>query len=86
MYDTHKLEVATLFRVFFATIYNNSYSRSYHGYCISSFGVGTCIYIMHTNINPYPAMLFYLNLHPLEDVFRYHDPELQVADNQICVI
>ena len=33
--------------------------------------------------NPYPANLIYLNFHPLEVVSRYHDPQLQAAENYL---
>ena len=33
-------------------------------------------------INYYPAKLINLNFHPLEVVFRYRDPQLQVGENK----
>ena len=31
-------------------------------------------------VNPYPAKLIYLIFHPLENVSRYRDPQLQSAE------
>ena len=33
------------------------------------------------NVNPYLAKLNYIIFHPLEVVSRYHDSQLQVAEN-----
>ena len=33
------------------------------------------------NVNPYRSKLIYFNFHPLEVVFRYRDPQLQVSEN-----
>ena len=32
-------------------------------------------------VNPYPAKVIYLNLHQLEVVFRFRDPQPQVIEN-----
>ena len=45
--------------------------------CFSA-GSSEMLYIL---INPYSAMLIYLNFRPLEGVSRYRDPQLQVAEN-----
>ena len=34
-------------------------------------------------INPLAAKLFNLNFHPLEDVSRWRDPQLQVSENYL---
>ena len=34
-----------------------------------------------SRINPFPARASYLNFHPLEVVFRYREPQLQVGEN-----
>ena len=36
-------------------------------------------------VNPFPAKLYYLIFHPLEDVSRYRDPQPQVVENYSCV-
>ena len=33
----------------------------------------------------YPAKLLYLNFQPLEIVYRYRDPQLQVTENYCCL-
>ena len=36
---------------------------------------------MTSLINPYAVKLIYLNFHPLEVVFHYRNPQLQVGEN-----
>ena len=36
-------------------------------------------------VNPLTAKLIYLNFQPLEVVSRYRDPQLQVAENYLCL-
>ena len=42
---------------------------------------GTMIFKTNNFISPYADKLIYLNLHPLEVVSRYRDPQLQVGEN-----
>ena len=39
---------------------------------------GKTLHVFYKNIS---ARLIYLNFHPLEDVSRYRDPQLQVGEN-----
>ena len=41
--------------------------------------IGTSV--MFIRYNPLTAKLFNLNFHPLEDVSRWRDPQLQVSEN-----
>ena len=45
------------------------------------------MYPFFWSVNPLPAKLSNLNFHPLEIMFRYCDPQLQVGENTyICLI
>ena len=39
------------------------------------------VVLSYLRVNPYPAKVISLNFQPLEVVFRYRDPQPQVAEN-----
>ena len=42
-----------------------------------------CFTSVVCRLNPLPAQLSHLNLHPLEVVSRYRDPQLQAGENYL---